>query len=382
MQRLPQQGIRIYNENNVPVFIDDSSDLRIYTNQINTIRKEKELSFAENNRHAEAFTLDYKNKQYVIVASAVDEDGSKQLTKLREIFLLGFIISLAFIFITGFIFSHNALAPLSDLSKQAGEITFSNSNVRLITGPRKDEIYHLTDSFNKMLDRLKLSLEVQKIFLSNISHELRTPIAILLSNIDVALNSDRDNQYYKDTLVALKGDIKRMSNLSDKLIEFAQVSYDSSKTNFEPVSIEEVVWEAKDEVVKRFPESNIIIQTYISIENESKRVVIGDKRLLTIALINILDNACKFSPLFSPISCELFINEEKLFIRITDKGIGIEQEDQLKIFEPFFRTAIAKDIPGFGLGLSITETILKIHNISPIITSVPLEGTTVTLCFN
>ena len=382
MQRLPEQGIRIYNENNLPIYIDDSSGLRVYTELLTTIRQKKEIDYTEESRQVIAFTFEYHYKQYVIVASGIDEDGNKELKRLRDILFFAFIISLITVFICGFVFSKKALAPLSDLSKQAENITFANLGIRLKTSQNEDEIYRLTESFNKMLDRLQLSLEVQKSFLSNVSHELRTPLSVMLSTIDIALLNERDANNYKKTLEELKRDLKQLSELSDKLIELAQTSYDASKINFELLRVDEVLWDAKTETAKRYPENNIVVQTLISVENEEKLIVKGDKRLLTIAIVNLLDNACKFSKPFSPVNCELFTEAGKLVVCIKDQGIGMSAEDQLKITQPFFRASSAKDINGFGLGLTIAETILKVHHISLTISSATNQGTRVTLLFN
>jgi len=381
IQRLPQQGIRIYNENNFPIYIDDSSSIRVYTDLITTVRKKNALSYMENGRHVEAYTFTHNSRQYVIVASAVDKEGNKQLQQFRSLLFMTFLFSLGVTFITSFIFSQKALSPLSDLSRQAEGITLSNLGARLKAGRKKDEIYQLTESFNKMLERLQLSSDVQKTFLSNVSHELRTPLTVMLSNIDVALMKERNEHYYKESLSSLKGDVKKLSTLTDKLIELAQTSYDASKANFEPVRMDELLWEAKTEVVTRYPESNIIIQSSISPENDEKLIVKGDKRLLTIAIINLLDNACKFSQSYSPVTCKTLLENDKLVIHIKDQGIGINQEEQTNLMQPFYRAPSAKNHPGFGLGLSITNTILKNHHISLSISSAVSCGTTVTLQF-
>jgi signal transduction histidine kinase len=265
---------------------------------------------------------------------------------------------------------------MSDIVRQVEKITISNLNMRVNEGNGVDEIAQLAITFNKMLERLESAFEMQRSFISNASHELRTPLTSITGQIEVSLMNKRSQEEYEAILKSTLEDIKNLNELSNGLLDLAKASSDITEITLRPLRIDEVLWQTHGELIRRKPDYKIQIIFDSPVDDEKKLIVTGNEHLLKTAFANLMDNACKYS---SDRHAEVHLNTlaDKIRISFSDRGIGISPEDMKKIFEPFFRAKNAWNIPGNGLGLALTERIIKIHQGIISIDSEVNKGTTV-----
>ena len=378
---LPNEKIIIFNFENEKIYSTDSTNILIFSeHRIEQVRLQEEVRFRQNNY--EIFGQFYTGEfdRIVVFAAATDIFGINKLKRLRIIMLIVFISSLVIVFIAGRMFAIRALAPISKMVNQVNGIEAANLNERLDKGNEKDEIAHLAQTFNKMLERLESAFLVQKNFIANASHELRTPLTVITGQLEVVLMKARSNEEYKNTLVLVLNEIKNLNLLSNKLLLLAQTSTKGNDSNFVPVRIDDVLWKAQKEVLTRDKEYSIEIIFEDSIDDESKLLVFGNELLLKTALTNLMDNACKYSEShFAEV--RLDAQNSNLIIRFIDRGIGISREELELIFLPFFRSKNAIHIDGHGIGLSLVEKIIARHRGKIQVSSDIGKGSVFTLIF-
>jgi len=377
---LPSERILVFNEKNQQIFDTKDDSTIANKNFLETVREKKEIKYLDGKSEALALLYPHKNKAYVVLVSAYDKDGISKLKNLQIILLTGLLVCVIVIMVVGWLYSGQVLSPISGVIKQVEKTTVSNLTERITEGNRKDEIGQLAVTFNGMLERIQKSFDLQKSFVSNSSHELRTPLTSITGQLEVALMSQREPDEYRAVLHSILEDIKNVNRLTNGLLELAQADMDLSRLKMKKVRIDELLWLTRNELLKRNQDYKINIEIIEFPEDEGKLLIMGSEHLLRSALINIMDNACKFSKdnqvnvLFKP-------DNDMINISFTDNGIGISEEDLKKISQPFYRGTNAKTFMGHGLGLSLTTKIITLHKGEMDIKSVLNEYTTVTMGF-
>jgi signal transduction histidine kinase len=236
-----------------------------------------------------------KYDRYVVFAAAQDIYGVLKLTRLRIILFIVFIISLFIIYISGKIFVSRALTPISNIMAQVSAIGESNLNARISEGNGKDELSQLAQTFNKMLERIESAFKTQKNFIANASHELRTPLTVITGHMEVILMKARTNEEYRKTIISVLGNIKNLNHISNRLLQLAQTSSEHSDSDFETVRVDEILWQARQDVLKINEKFRINISFSEAIDDENNLQVRGNEQLLRTAISNIMDNRCKYS---------------------------------------------------------------------------------------
>jgi signal transduction histidine kinase len=279
------------------------------------------------------------------------------------------------VFIAGWFFSGNAMKPVASIVRQVKDITASNLSARLQTDNNQDELTQLARTFNEMLARLDEAFASQKIFVSHASHELRTPLAILTSQLEVELMQQNLPDTYKTKFESILEEIRLMNQLSNGLLELARASGDTKAILFSRIRVDEILWQAQTELLKKKPEYNISIDFEEPPSEEDALIVNGNEALLRMALMNLMENGCKFCP-GKQVHVWLLVQPESIIIRFVDKGAGISQEDLPHIFEPFFRSQRTRHVAGHGIGLPLTLKVIQLHKGSLHIESREKLGTT------
>jgi signal transduction histidine kinase len=318
------------------------------------------------------------SSEFVVIGAAIDKDGLLHMKKLRIVLMVVCLISLVSFFFAGWFFSGKALKPISDVVKKVEDISITSLHLRVPEGNGTDEIGRLAKTFNNMLERLETSFGMQKSFIANASHELRTPLTSINGQIEVLMMKDRTTEEYKNTLGSVLEDIKSLIDLSNRLILVARTSSEGPSGYNNIISIDEIIWQALEEMKRFNPSYNINISLDNSVTDSEKIKVAGDEYLLKTAVSNLIENACKYS---SDHSVLIGVGREDKYVKVIfeDKGIGIPEEDIQKILEPFYRGTNTVAIPGTGIGLSLVNQIVKNHNGTITITSKLGEGTRITL---
>ncbi len=358
---LPNEKIIIYDYNNKIIYSnDETGDLKISEDLINEARLEGEIKIRQKPYEILAHFYTGQYDRIIVFTAAADIFGLNKLKNLRIILLVVFVLSLVIVFFAGRIFAKRALNPISSIVTQVDGISVSNLDERVDEGNGKDEIARLAKTFNKMLQRLESSFKVQKNFIANASHELRTPLTVLTGQLEVVLMKARNNSEYRETLISVLEDIKNLNLISNRLLVLAQASSESDEVDFSVIRIDDVLWQARNEILRRNKNYIININFSESIDDEEKLTVYGNNLLMKTAVNNLMDNACKYSE-NNQVDVFLKCIEDTLVMKFIDKGIGIAKEELKMIFQPFYRSNNVMNIKGHGIGLSIVEKITLLH---------------------
>ncbi|NMC41547.1 MAG: HAMP domain-containing histidine kinase, partial [Bacteroidales bacterium] len=233
---------------------------------------------------------------------------------------------------------------------------------------------------NNMLSRLEKSFAVQKDFIANASHELRTPLTSIYGQLEVLLMKNRSTEEYKRELVSVLDDIKSLSDLANKLLLMARTASPDPSTLNNKVRLDEILWQVQEDMGKFKKDYHVNIKIDEEIGESEQLQVAGDESLLRTAVMNLADNACKYS---DNKEVEISLSVEKGFVKLvfSDKGIGIPEDELNKIKEPFFRGSNAKSVPGHGIGLALVNQIILSHNGRMEIKTKADSGTEITLFF-
>jgi len=355
----------------------DSSSLNINEELLSKIRNDGQYTFRQGKR--EAIGLLYSNdlRRFVVIASAVDTYGITKLNNLLLVLFIGLVGAIILTVLAGLFFSRQSLRPISNVISQVSTISGSNLEQRVDEGNGTDEIANLAITFNEMLDRIEMAFKVQKSFVSNASHELRTPLASLTSQIEVTLMKSREGEEYKKVLLSLLEDARGLTSLANNLLEIARTEQDIKSLKTSAVRFDELLLQTQSDILLLHPEYSI--ETVINdntIDEEQELTIRGNEYLLKLIVVNLLDNACKFSA-GKTVTAILSYNPDNIHFKVEDQGIGIAKDDLPHILEPFYRAKNAQTIRGHGIGLSLISKIVNLHKGSIKISSVEGEGTTV-----
>ncbi|NLR57597.1 HAMP domain-containing protein [Chitinophaga polysaccharea] len=327
---------------------------------INDILQQSEIRFEQGRLQVVGLLFEHNGTHYVITAAAIDKYGLQRLQRFKYSLVFSFIGIIGLTIIAGYFFVGKALKPVADMVDKVEEITATNLDLRVPVQNEKDEIGELATTFNKMLDRLENSFDAQKQFVSNISHELRTPLATIVGELQIALTKDRSGQEYKEVILLALADARRLVKLSNGLLDLAKANYDQTEVSRRELRIDELLMDARSAVIKTAEDYKVDIRFEQEIEDDDFISVNGNEYLLKVAFINLMENACKFS---ADHQCTVSISyhENKLVLRFMDRGIGIADADIPYIFTAFFRGGNNDFTRGNGIGLSLTQKIIAMH---------------------
>ena len=284
--------------------------------------------------------------------------NSRTLTKLRNYSFgaLGvlFVASLG----VGWVVAGRVLRPIGRITAVARDIQATDLSRRIeLPGP-DDELKQLGDTFDAMLARLDAAFAAQRQFVADASHELRNPLAIIRTNVDVALADPRaDPEDLRHTIVVVKRASDRMARLVDDLLALARCQ--EPIVEHEPVDLGAAVTEASDDFVVPAAARNIVLDRAIA----PGVVVTGDRDALKRAVANLLENAVRLAPGGSRIRLATGSEGDQAWIAVADEGPGIAPEDQPHVFDRFWRADKARSRAdgGTGLGLAIVRQIAESH---------------------
>jgi len=316
--------------------------------------------------------------EYIVAISAVDKSGLKSLSDLKKWLVGGYIAALFVVFFTGIFFASRAMSPISDIRQKAERISATDLHVRIDEGARKDELYQLARAFNGMLGRIETAFESQKRFVAHASHELRTPLTTIAGQLDVSLLHSRTEEEYRTTIASALESTRQVNRLLTNLLLLAQTESELLKS----VRVDDTLFAALKDVQQQYPNREIDIQLNVAPDQEDLLTINGNEGLVKIAIVNILENAIKFSAPSSTV--EIFVEvsaKEGVRVKIKDAGIGILEQDLAKVFQPFFRSNPSSEIPGHGIGLTLVKTVMDRLGGDVSVESAPGRGTVVLLSF-
>jgi two-component system, OmpR family, sensor histidine kinase ArlS len=339
------------------------------------IMTEKSIEFFQEKWQVVGLLFEYKDQSYIITAAAYDRYGYAKMNNLLKTLAGSFILSLIVLYLSGIFLAKKAFTPVIEMTAEAKKISATNLDMRISEGTSRDELSALAATFNEMLDRLENSFESQKSFVSNIAHELRTPLSAVISELEWAAARKRTDEEYSESVKKALNDAAKLSKTITALLNLAKAGYDTSGISFKSTRADEILMDAITDVVKSNAQYKILPE--IEVENENHLSIQGNEYLLKTAFFNLMENACKYSP---DNTCKVTISfkNENLQISFTDKGSGIPEEDLNKIFEPFYRVQNTP-VHGTGIGLSLTKKIIELHKGNISVASAINSGSTFTI---
>jgi signal transduction histidine kinase len=371
---LNEEELIIYDYRDSLVYESGTDYLKVDKNILNRVRLENEVRWNEGPRQVVGVLFADQYNRFVVFASAIDKYGYNEVSNLLWVLAIGWMFGSFIVFLVGWFYAYRALLPLKKLIGRVDAITASRLDLRVDVADTRDEIGQLAERFNRMLDRLEEAFQLQRAFVSNASHELRTPLTAITGQIEVAL-MDNNPQEWQDTLRSVLDDARQLNRLSNGLLSLAKVSMEESAVKLSEVYLDEIFWQVRSELLKAYP-GYVIKVDLANFSNESTHFsVMGNEPLLQIALTNLLENGAKFSP-DNTVEVRFQQVSSVVEVHFHNRGPAIPAEELPLIFKPFRRGSNARTVAGHGIGLSLTERIIKLHQGLLSVESVPDRGTT------
>lgn len=289
---------------------------------------------------------------------AIDSAIGQTVSNIYTTSMIAFFVIIILGGIATYFIMNKILKPVTKLSENIKKINEDNLTCNLNVEGANDEIKELTISFNKMLAKLDNAFASQKRFNSSIAHELKTPLAVIKTNIDVLNSSDEKRiEEYEDTLAVVEKSILRMNTMIETLLDM--IRQENAPLN-EVVSVESLIEDVTEDLSLFADKKNISIDVKtVGIKNKVK----GNEILLYRAFYNIVENAIKYNNVNGEIKIVCSEGKNIIKISVVDTGIGIAEEKIQKIFEPFYRcegiNISSKN--GVGLGLALTKSAISMH---------------------
>ncbi len=269
-------------------------------------------------------------------------------------FLILLFITLAMF---GFVIIYKITKSLTYLSSTMKTISSKNLDERVEEIKSKDEIGELGQTFNNLLDRLHEAFKREQQFIADVAHELKTPLATLRTTLEVTLQQKRDIDSYQKAIKDALSETHRVSSTLKNVLDLAWSETPMEQKNAISFNLSELMEELFELAQKMALKKNVKI--FGSFDKNIE--IIGFKEKLGQALLNIIDNAIKYTPTKDKIGIVLKKNKYQATIEIKDNGIGISQKDIIHIFDRFYRGSTKEKTLGSGLGLAIAKAIVNSH---------------------
>ncbi len=298
------------------------------------------------------------------------ESLKKLLFVIGILLPIGIIISL----FSGYFLAHRVLSPIRMITKKAKQISIENLDEKIGGNFPDDEIGELAKTFDNMMERLKQSFDELRQFSADVSHELRTPLTILKGEIELALKSDREPEYYKKTLKSSLEEVERLKRIVEDLLFLSKAEAGKITYRLGKVDLLEVILSVINVLSFLIKQKGI----KLNINGEPGIYVKGDENLLKQMIYNLIQNAIKYNKDKGEIFIDIIEKDNKVCLRIKDTGYGIPEEHLSKIFNRFYRIdkSRTRSEGGLGLGLNIVKKIAELHNAEIKVKSKINEGTT------
>ena len=276
----------------------------------------------------------------------------EELAELLLVLVLGLPLSVAATGLVGYWLARGALAPVDRMAERARAITAERLGERLPVDNPRDELGRLATVFNALLGRLESSFEQMRRFTSDVSHELRTPLTAIRSVGEVGLREPRDKTGYRAVIGSMLEDASHLASLVDRLLTLSRADIGEVKLAAEPVDLGDLADSVASDLAVLAEEKD---QT-LDVERAAAVPCVADRLVLRQALINLVDNAIKYTPTGGRIEIRASAVDERSVLEVTDTGPGIPTERQEHVFDRFYRGGQHRSSEdGAGLGLAIAK---------------------------
>ncbi len=355
------ENITVYDQDNKEIYTNnDTIYFDVSPAVLAEVRASGQRYWSQGNFEISGQEFHDENHKYVVIAGAVDIHGNRELAYLGVLLSVLFGIMITIVAASGWIYAGRALKPVNNLIEEVQQVSVDDLRHRLKERKYNDEIGKLITIFNMLLARIEKAFDLQKSFVSNISHELRNPLTRITSQLEVTLLKERSSEEYRETTESVLEDIRDLNLLSGSLLDLASLHEDNRTFTMTRLRIDEVLWESLERVKSLDPSYRTEILTLTLPDDEERLYIHGNVYLLMIAFQNIVENACKFSGDHTA-RVSFASTQQNIEIRVSDNGPGIYKDDLENIFQPFYRANRTSKIKGYGVGLSLSQRIIRIH---------------------
>ncbi len=322
-----------------------------------------------------AFTVE--GRMFVAESGATLTRTNQTLLLFRNGLLLISPIVLISAGLTGHLLSRRALAPVAAIAREAQRIHDVNLQLRLPRLDTHDELAHLSSTLNEMLERIESGVRSVSEFTAYASHELRTPVALIRTEADLAMQFERTPREYREAIAIIGSEAQHMSSLLDSLLFLARADAGTETVHLEPIDARGICRQAFDKWRPLLAKARLQLRLNIPEHSVS---ALADSAYLQRLLNILLENAGKYTPAGGCVTLELAVDRGSARCAIIDTGIGIPLRDQAHIFERFRRASNVQqaDAPGSGLGLALAAWIVRHHGTTLSVDSIPGHGSTFT----
>ncbi len=313
---------------------------------------------------------------YFVFVSDKDLPGQHEIDILIKTMLLGYAVSIVLAYLAGLRFSGNALKPVQGVVNEVNQITKDNLSYRLRYEKKEnnkvDEIDELILTFNALLLRIESAFIAQKRFVQHASHELKTPLTAIMAEAELALAKNRSVEEYKRTLQVITSETERLERITKGLLTLTRLEEGLYNNEIEQVNLDALLNLTLKTFQLHHPDREVIKNGHCATVT-----IKGNEQLLQLAILNLLDNAGKYSK--EKIIVTLSTTADTISLSVRDFGMGIPDNEITRIKAPLYRASNAMGISGAGLGLPLVDRIINVHFGEFQITSQEGEGTTATI---
>src|SRR5438874_1794277 len=306
------------------------------------------VRLADGTRVRMATSVHTVDRRHVFLRVAHSEQGLwREIEELVSVLLLALPLALVLAGFSGFMLARKALAPIDVMAHKAERISAERLNERLPIENPEDELGHLARGFNATLARLEAAFDQLRRFTADASHELRTPLTAIRSVGEVALQTPKSATEYRDVIGSMLEETDRLTRLVDSLLTLSRADAGHIHVQRTDISLLGLAQEASS-LVEVLAEEK---QQRISVEGVPTLIVSGDRLILRQALINLIDNAIKYSPAEAEILVRVAAGKDnQLIVEVVDQGPGVPQEHRSRIFDRFYRVDSARSPEWGGAG--------------------------------
>ncbi|HEV7381565.1 MAG TPA: HAMP domain-containing sensor histidine kinase [Dyadobacter sp.] len=373
------QEIRLYDKQGKIHYGEADPDTNITLKILKTIRAKSQYSFKVDDSFY--YAIYYRDNQgsFSVIIKANNPALHAQKAEFVKILLIALLIGMVVIVILSYTLSRIAYSPVREIITQVKKIDMTGRSHKLTYPETKDELEDLFKEFNAMLEKVYQNVQIQKNFISHASHELKSPLASIVGNLEVLMQKDRPVSEYRQVSGSVLSDAGRLENILQNLLVLSGLEQDK-KQILQPERLDEILWEVLDRLAIDYPQTKVNLHWELSDQDENLLTYDCVKTQLYMAIYNLTENAAKFSS-SKPVNLTLEKKENQACLTIRDEGIGISKDDLTHIFEPFYRGNNVAGVHGNGLGMAISHKILSNHGIAISIQSERGVGTEISLLF-
>ncbi len=305
-----------------------------------------------------------------------ETQGKEEMSSISRLSLILLPFLVVFAVIGGYLIAGRTLKPIKQISEAASLIGKGDDlKRRIIIGEGTDELHQLADNFNEMFARLESSFDKEQQFTSDASHELRTPMSVIMAQCEYTLERERTAEEYEAALSVIQRQARRMSGLINDMLDFTRLNMKTDRYPLERFDLSESVTSLCSDMAL-IQENNITIH-YGNIEKGI--IYVGNKTLLNRALTNLISNAFRYGKVNGHIDVTLKRTDTSVIISVQDDGLGIAEEEQDKVFRRFYQGDNSRSGLGTGLGLSMADEIVRFHGGRIQLESKKNQGSTFTI---